>query len=85
MINNSNPKTTTTNLYSQNFREGGKVCLCGAVALRDLYPDLFLIAEGMLHLSILTLVFTEEGNDRSWYQITPADDGRIAWFETYTM
>lgn len=62
MINNSNPKTiTTTKLYSQNFREGGKVSLCGAVALRDLYTDLFLIAEGKLHLSILTWFLLKRG------------------------
>ena len=66
MINNSNLKTTTTTttttkLYSQNFREGGKVSLCGAVALRDLYPDLFLIAEGKMHLSILTWFLLKRG------------------------
>lgn len=62
MINNSNPKTTTTTkLYSKNFREGGKVSLCGAVALRDLYTDLFLIAEGKLHLSILTWFLLKRG------------------------
>lgn len=63
MINNSNPKTTTTTtkLYSQNFREGEKVSLCWAVALRDLYPDLFLMAEGKLHLSILTLFLLKRG------------------------
>ena len=63
MINNSNPKTTTTTtkLYSQNFREGGKVSLCGAVSLRDLYTDLFLIAEGKLHLSILTWFLLKRG------------------------
>ena len=60
MINNSNLKTTTK-LYSQNFREGGKVSLCGAVALRDLYPDLFLIAEGKMHLSILTWFLLKRG------------------------